>query len=50
MLVNKYAKYESNMSMDIENFWGSTQTLTIARKRTRERERERKRQRRRRGE
>ena len=30
MMVNKYAKYESNMSRDIENSWGSTQTLTFA--------------------
>ena len=31
MLVNKYAKYESNMSRDNENNWGSTKTLTFAR-------------------
>ena len=30
MLVNKYAKYESNMSRDNENKWGSTKTLTFA--------------------
>ena len=33
MLVNKYAKYESNMSRDKENIWGSTKTLTFARRR-----------------
>ena len=30
MMVNKYAKYESNMSRDKENSWGSMQTLTFA--------------------
>ena len=28
MLVNKYAKYKRNMSMDFENILGGTQTLT----------------------
>jgi len=28
MLVKKYAKYESNMSKDIENIGGGMQTLT----------------------
>jgi hypothetical protein len=28
MLDKKYAKYKSNMSRDIENIWGGTQTLT----------------------
>jgi hypothetical protein len=26
-LVKKYAKYESNMSKDIENIWGGTQII-----------------------
>ena len=30
MLVNKYAKYESNISKDNENKWGSSKTLTFA--------------------
>jgi hypothetical protein len=36
MLVKKYAKYLRNLSRDIGNIWGSTQTLTFARLRLRE--------------